>query len=100
MNEEKFISTCLDSVIENDYDHEKMEIIIIDGLSKDRTRKIILDYQKNYSFITILDNPKKITPAALNIGIKNSSYDYIIRLDAHSKYPKDYFMLCFEYLYF
>ena len=45
MNEEKFISTCLDSVIENDYDHEKMEIIIIDGLSKDRTRKIILDYQ-------------------------------------------------------
>jgi GT2 family glycosyltransferase len=38
-----------------------------------------------------LHNSKKIVPVAMNIGIKNAKGKYIIRLDAHSMYPKDYF---------
>ena len=43
-NEESFIGRCLDSIIANQYPKEKMEILVVDGLSKDRTREIIKNY--------------------------------------------------------
>ena len=97
-NEEKFIRKCIDSILKTDYPKNQLEVIFIDGKSEDRTCKIINGYKKKYPFIKLIDNPKTITPSALNLGIKNSNGEYIIRLDAHSEYPKDYFSLCIEYL--
>ena len=90
-NEEKYISKCLDSIIESDYDKSKIEVLLIDGGSSDKTIEIIKKYQKKYPFLKLLNNPKKIVPVAMNIGIKNAKGEYIIRLDAHSSYPKNYF---------
>jgi glycosyltransferase involved in cell wall biosynthesis len=90
-NEEKYIQSCLDSIINSDYDKEKLEVLLVDGGSNDKTVEIIKEYQKKYSFFKLLHNPKKIVPVAMNIGIKNAKGEYIIRLDAHSMYPKDYF---------
>lgn len=89
-NEERFIVKCLDSIIAQDYPKEKLEVLVIDGMSKDATRTIVEEYCKQYSFIRLLDNPKKITPCALNIGIKHSKGGIIIRMDAHSEYFSDY----------
>ena len=97
-NEEKFIGKCLDSVINNDYPKDKLEVLIMDGMSEDKTREIIQQYIKKYGFIKILDNPKKITPCALNIGIKNAKGEIIIRMDAHSVYEKNYISKCVRYL--
>lgn len=97
-NEEKFISGCLDSIIANDYPKEKLEVLVVDGMSEDRTREILKKYQKRYSFIKLLDNPKKIIPSALNIGIKNSKGEIIIRMGSHAKYRKDYVLKCVECL--
>ena len=97
-NEEKFIGKCLDSVIDNDYSKDKLEVLVMDGMSEDKTRKIIQQYIEKYPFIKILDNPKKITPCALNIGIKNAKGEIIIRMDAHSIYKKDYISKCVKYL--
>ena len=46
----------------------------------------------------ILDNPKKITPISLNIGIKNCNNDIVSRLDAHSEYPNNYISKCVYYI--
>lgn len=97
-NEEKFINRCLNSIIANDYPKEKLEVLVVDGMSEDRTREILKKYQKRYSFIKFLDNPKKITPSALNIGIKNSKGEIIIRVGSHAKYRKDYVSKSIEYL--
>ena len=99
-NEEKFIGQCLDSIIVNDYPKEKLEILIIDGLSEDKTRTIIenLKFKIGNSNIKLLDNPKKFTPAALNIGVKNAKGEIIIRMDAHARYKKDYISKCVKYL--
>ncbi len=91
LNEEKYIAKSLDSIIESDFDKSKMEVLLIDGGSKDKTVEIIKEYQKSYPFLKLLNNPKKIVPVAMNIGIKSAKGEYIIRLDAHSSYPKDYF---------
>jgi len=90
-NEEKYIAQCIESIVRSSYDKRKMEILFVDGGSTDRTVEIIRKYQKKYSFIKLLYNPKKIVPSAMNIGIRESKGDYIIRVDAHSKYPRDYF---------
>lgn len=89
-NEEKFIAECLDSLIANDYPKDKMEILIIDGASKDKTKEIVQKYIERYSFIKVFDNPQRITPISLNIGIKNSQGEFIVILGAHAYYNKDY----------
>lgn len=90
-NEEKYIAKCLDSIIEQDYPKEDMELFLVDGMSSDRTRDVIAEYQIKYPWIKVLDNPKRIAPCAMNIGIKASSGEVIIRLDAHVLYPTNYF---------
>jgi glycosyltransferase involved in cell wall biosynthesis len=97
LNEEKNISNCLDSVVNQNY-AGKMEVLIIDGMSSDGSRNIVKKYMANYPFIKLLDNPNKITPCALNIGIRNACGEIIIRLDAHSIYDKNYVANCIKFL--
>jgi len=95
-NEEESISECLDSIIAQGYPKEKLEVLVVDGRSEDRTREIVGGYAKKYPFVLILDNEKKYTPFALNIGVKAAKGDYIIRMDAHARYKEDYVSKCVE----
>ena len=90
-NEEKYIAGCLDSVISNDYPKDYMEVFVVDGKSNDNTQEIVNEYSRKYEFIHLLINEKKIVPYAMNLGIKKSTGDYIIRLDAHGVFPSNYF---------
>lgn len=92
-NEESRIEECILSILTQDYPKEDLEVLFVDGQSSDRTREIIANYMQDYPFIQLLDNPKRIAPTALNIGIRASSGDIIMRLDAHAKYPANYFTL-------
>jgi len=67
------------------------ELLIIDGGSNDGTKEIVNDWTNKYSNIRLLENKNKYVPFALNIGIKKSNGDLIIRLDAHAEYAEDYF---------
>ena len=89
-NEEKYIGQCLDSLLANDYCKKNLEIIIVDGMSNDRTREIIIKYIQKYNFIKIVDNSKFIKPIALNLGIRAASFDIIMHVDAHAVYASNY----------
>jgi len=97
-NEEKFISKCLDSLIKQDYPKEKMEILVVDGMSGDKTREIIKEYSKKFSFIKLLENPQKYTPFAFNVGIKKAIGEAMVLIGAHAEYEKDYVSRCIKYL--
>ncbi len=98
-NEEKYIEKCLDSLLLQDYPREKMEWILVDGCSKDRTVALLEKYQQKYPvLIKIFNNPHKIVPYAMNIGIAASCGKYIVRLDAHADYASDYISKCIYYL--
>jgi glycosyltransferase involved in cell wall biosynthesis len=90
-NEESRIEACIQSIIAQDFPHEEMEVLFVDGMSTDRTREIVGSYSQQYPFIRLLDNPMHTAPVALNRGIRAAKGDIIVRLDAHSKYPSDYF---------
>lgn len=90
-NEEKYISQFLDSILQQDYPKDDLEILLVDGMSKDRTREIISDYSRKYPSLRLVDNPQQTVPYAMNNGIKNAKGEIIIRLDAHAEYPSDYF---------
>ena len=94
-NEEKYIENCIDSLLLQDYPQECMEWIFVDGMSSDRTRELIGSYIEKYpKLIKLLSNPNKTVPYAMNIGIKEVRGKYIIRLDAHADYSKDYISKC------
>lgn len=94
LNEERFLSRCLDSVINQSFPFEKMDVMVVDGGSVDRTKDIVKDYHEKYNNIRLLDNPKRIQSVAFNIGVANSVAPYIIRLDAHAYYHKYYIEGC------
>ena len=71
-DEEKYIGKCLDSLVDNNYPKDFIEIFVIDGMSEDNTREIIKRYIEKYPFIKLLNNSKRIVPTALNIGIKKA----------------------------
>ena len=98
-NEENYIEKCIDSLLLQDYSLDKMEWIFVDGCSKDRTVEILRKYQEKYpSLIKVYNNPNKIVPYAMNIGISGSRGKYIVRLDAHADYATDYISKCIYYL--
>jgi glycosyltransferase involved in cell wall biosynthesis len=89
-NEIAYISTCLDSLLKTTFPAEKVEFIVVDGYSTDGTREVLKKYSNSHPNIRVIDNPKKITPAALNLGIKNADGDLIMIASAHSSFPENY----------
>jgi len=97
-NEEKFIGKCLDSILEQDYPKDNLEVLVVDGMSEDKTREIVEDYSKKHSFIKMIDNPEIYTPFGLNIAIEEAKGDIIVRMDAHAGYQNDYVSKCIHFL--
>lgn len=95
-NEVNFINKCLSSVYRFDFKKKDFEVLIIDGMSLDGTREILEKWKRKKYYLKIFDNPEKIVPTALNIGIKEANGIWIIRLDAHSIYPRSYLKQCIE----
>jgi len=97
-NEEKYIKACLQSLVAQSFDHERMEILVVDGMSDDSTREIVQEFQDKYDNIKLVDNPRMIVPSALNLGINNATGKYILRMDGHAKAAPDYIERCVEAL--
>lgn len=97
LNEEKYIDKCLNSLAKQTYPLEQTEWILVDGLSEDRTVEIIETYKNQYP-IVLLTNEERKTPYGLNKGIRQSKGKYIIRMDAHAEFAKNYVEKCIFYL--
>lgn len=72
-NAEKTLKRCLDSIVANDMN--EIELIIIDGGSKDKTVDIMKSYQKHISYW--LSEPDKGIYDAWNKGLKRVSAKWV-----------------------
>lgn len=95
-NEASFIDRCLHSVFSTDPVPGALEVLVVDGMSTDGTRQILADWCQRQPNLRVLDNPLEIVPSAMNIGIRAARGEWIIRVDAHSEYPDDYFNRCLD----
>jgi glycosyltransferase involved in cell wall biosynthesis len=91
-NEEQYIKKCLQSFIDQDYPKDRFEIIVVDGQSEDNSSIIVAELTELYNNIKIIDNKEKITPIALNIGLKYSKGEVIIIFSSHG-YADENFIL-------
>ncbi|MCL2192250.1 MAG: glycosyltransferase family 2 protein [Treponema sp.] len=98
-NEEKYISKCIESLLLQDYPLDDIEIIFVDGGSRDNTRNIINKYAEKYDFINVINNNDRIVPVAMNMGIKYAKGAIIVRMDAHAAYAKNYISALVEKLF-
>jgi succinoglycan biosynthesis protein ExoA len=87
--EEQQIAACLEAVSHQTYP-DVVEILVVDGMSTDRTREIADGFDK----VRVLDNPRRKRPSALNIAIAEAAGDIIVRVDARTKIAPDYVMRC------
>ena len=87
LNEEKFLPRLIEDFKKQTYNHNEIELIFIDGMSKDDSWKILEDFKNsNHDFydVVLLKNPKVILSAGMNVGIKAARGECILKVDCHS----------------
>ncbi|MEO2137363.1 MAG: glycosyltransferase family 2 protein, partial [bacterium] len=89
-NESLWIEGCVRGVLKQDYPADRMEIIVVDGCSTDNTRGLLEVIASQDSRLRILDNPAGIVPSSLNLAIRESRGDIIVRVDVHTQLAADY----------
>lgn len=89
-NEVGFIERAIRSVLDSDYPAEKMEILVVDGMSDDGTKDIVRRLSESDSRVRMLYNPQRIVPTAMNIGLKAMRGEFFTRIDGHAEVPKDF----------
>jgi succinoglycan biosynthesis protein ExoA len=91
LNEEAHIAGCLTSLLPQAERHHG-QILVMDGGSTDRTRVIVEQLSLKHPMIHLVDNPKRLQSAALNLAaaIAPGSAHVVIRADAHSHYPPNF----------
>jgi glycosyltransferase involved in cell wall biosynthesis len=91
-NEADFIAECLQSILNNKYPPEKLEVIVVDGLSNDGTREIVQQLIANDPRVRMLDNPERIVPYAMNRAIDAARGEIITRVDGHADVAEDFIL--------
>jgi len=116
-NEAAYIRRSLGSVLGQDYPAERLEILVVDGMSDDGTREIVAELANEAGSMTnrrgqtthpaphnrlppvrLLDNPQRIVATALNIGLDHAKGQVIVRVDGHTEIAPDYVRRCVEAL--
>jgi glycosyltransferase involved in cell wall biosynthesis len=97
-NEEHYIEACIRSVQAQDYPRERIEVLVADGRSTDRTREILAGLAEIDPRLRVIDNPERLQAAGLNHIIREARGEVIVRMDVHCEYAPSYVRACVESL--
>ena len=92
-NEENFLPRLLEDIKSQEYPHEYTEVVLIDGMSQDKTKAIMEAFKaedNGFYNVQVLDNPKRIQAAGWNVAVDNFTGDVLSRIDAHTHIPSDF----------
>ena len=68
LNEARHIETCIRSLIADDADMLDVDITVADGGSTDETVSIVKSMISEFPKLKLLDNPKRLQSAAINLA--------------------------------
>jgi len=81
-NASKYIELCLKSIFSQEYSRDKIEVLIVDGGSKDGTLEISRKFP-----VRMLKNPKRLAEIGLAMGVRESNGDFIVVFAADNVLP-------------
>ncbi len=93
LDEEERIERCLSAIDAQDYPR-LCEVLVVDGGSRDRTRELAAGHPR----VRIVDNPRRIRPAAMNVALAEAAGEVVVRVDARTLIAPDYVARCVEAL--
>ena len=81
-NAEKYLETCLESLLNQDIDKSMYEIICVNDGSTDGSFAILKEYEKQYDNVVLIDKENEGVSIARNIGLEKARGDYVWFIDA------------------
>lgn len=96
-NEAGYIGRCLDSIIASTYPADRLEVLVVDGMSEDATRSLVESFGKRHPFIQLVDNPRRTTAYAFNAGVRRATGDLVMIMSAHATYHPEAILLSTRY---
>tara|TARA_B110000444_G_scaffold90697_1_gene85701 strand:- start:42199 stop:42864 length:666 start_codon:yes stop_codon:yes gene_type:complete len=95
-NQELFISRCIRSLLDQDFNVNQYELIVVNDASTDMTNEILKKFSEK---LNIINNKKNIgLPASLNIGIKAAKGSYIVRVDSDDYVNNQFLKILYLFL--
>ena len=89
LNEQDYLAIAVESVL-SQKTPGKAQLVLALGPSADETNKIAESLAKKYKNLILVENPTGSTATGLNLAIEKSSYETVIRVDAHSELSDNY----------
>jgi succinoglycan biosynthesis protein ExoA len=96
-NEAQHLEGAVDAVLAQDYP-QPFEVVLAIGPSDDGTDIVAKSLAARDERVKLVDNPKGIIPAALNVAIAASTGDVIARVDGHCELGPGYLRAAVEVL--
>ncbi len=99
-SEAAFVGRGFAAVLGQDYPKDRQEILVVDGMSADGTRAIAEELGRSHpeASLRVIDNPGRIVPTGMNIGLRQARGDIIVRVDGHCEIAPDYVRRCVEHI--
>lgn len=82
-NEERFLSATLHPLLFQEYRSDRYEILVVDGQSTDNTVAVVRRLQSEFPQLQLHYNPRRLSSAARNIGIRRARGDFVVIVDGH-----------------
>ena len=98
LDEEDYLPACLDSLLAQTYPAERIEVLAIDGGSRDGSRQVVGEYASRDARIALYDNPRRNAAGGLNVGLERAAGEIVLRVDAHAAIAPDYVARCVSLL--
>ena len=97
-DEAPVLPVVLRSLLDQELRGFELEVIAVDGRSTDGSRDVLERFAREDPRVRVLDNPHRLTPHALNIGLHAAAGEYVCICGSHTVYDKDYLAVCLEEL--
>ncbi|MCU1353976.1 MAG: glycosyl transferase family 2, partial [Acidimicrobiales bacterium] len=87
LDEERDLAACLTKVAAQTYGADRIEVVVVDGCSKDATVAVAARALAAGGFASsvVLTNPARLTSSSLNVGLAAAQGEYVVRVDARSR---------------
>lgn len=97
-NEAGHIDAYVEAVLAQQCHGYGIEVVIADGQSDDGTREKLEAWMHHEPRLRVIENPGRIVSTGLNLALRESRGEVVVRMDIHTTYASDYVAECVKAL--